>query len=173
VLLGVITAMPAYRSSIAMLTQFALWRLRRGDPGWLLAMMADDVRFRFLGDHSWAADFHSKAEVRAWLDRYVSVRLKLHALDIAVSGPPWDTLVCIRFIDSAKDERGNVIYRNEGVLFDRVSWGRIREHISYEDTQRTVAFDARLGIAPTHREAGAAPPPGAQRAAVEGHPGPA
>ena len=40
-----------------------------------------------------------------------------------------------------------VIYENEGVLFDRLRWGRIREHISYEDTQRTVEFDRRLGVA--------------------------
>jgi hypothetical protein len=37
-----------------------------------------------------------------------------------------------------------VIYRNEGVLFDRVVCGRIREHVPYEDTQRTVAFDHTL-----------------------------
>jgi hypothetical protein len=41
-----------------------------------------------------------------------------------------------------------VIYENEGVLFDRLRWGRIREHISYEDTQRTLDFDRKLGLAP-------------------------
>jgi hypothetical protein len=61
-----------------------------------------------------------------------------------VSGPPWNTLVCTRFTDQAADGRGSVIYRNEGVLFDRIAWGRIREHVSYEDTQRTVAFDHRM-----------------------------
>jgi hypothetical protein len=65
-----------------------------------------------------------------------------------VSGPPWNTLICTRFTDRARDERGEVIYENEGVLFDRLAWGRIREHVSYEDTQRTIEFDRRLGIAP-------------------------
>lgn len=50
-----------------------------------------------------------------------------------------------RFTDRATDEDGTLIYENEGVLFDRVIWGRIREHVSYEDTQRTVEFDRRLG----------------------------
>ena len=40
-----------------------------------------------------------------------------------------------------------MIYENEGVLFERVVWGRIREHISYEDTQRTQEFDVTLGVA--------------------------
>jgi hypothetical protein len=39
-----------------------------------------------------------------------------------------------------------VIYENEGVLFDRLRWGRVCEHISYEDTQRTFEFDRRLGL---------------------------
>ena len=56
-------------------------------------------------------------------------------------------MICTRFTDRATDERGEVIYENEGVLFDRLRWGRIREHISYEDTQRTIEFDRRLGLA--------------------------
>jgi ketosteroid isomerase-like protein len=133
-----------YRWTIQRLTRWALMRLRRGDARWLLALMTDDVHFRFLGQHSWAADFRSKAQVREWLDRYLRAGLHLDPLEIVVSGPPWNTLVCTRFTDQAADGRGSVIYRNEGVLFDRIAWGRIREHVSYEDTQRTVAFDHRM-----------------------------
>ena len=134
-----------YRWILQKVTRMALARLRCGDPRLLLALTADDVHFRFLGQHSWAADFHSKAQVRAWLQRYVRVGLQLEPLEVVVSGPPWNTVVCTRFIDCAKDRNGAVIYQNEGVLFDRVVWGRIREHVSYEDTQRTVEFDERLG----------------------------
>jgi hypothetical protein len=140
----VLGAVGLYRWSIELVTRFALCRLKRGNARWILALMTDDVHFRFLGEHSWSADFHSKSEVKAWLDRYVEVGLQLEPLDVVVSGPPWKTVVCIQFVDSATDGFGNVIYSNEGVLVDRVSWGRIREHISYEDTQRTAAFDARL-----------------------------
>jgi hypothetical protein len=107
--------------------------------------MSGDVHFRFLGQHSWAADYHSKAEVRNWLRRYLDARLELEPHEVVVSGPPWNTIVCTRFTDRATDEHGTVIYENEGVLFDRVIWGRIREHVSYEDTQRTVEFDRLLG----------------------------
>jgi ketosteroid isomerase-like protein len=136
-----------YRWTVRMLTRFTLAQLRRGDPRLLLALMADDVRFRFLGEHSWAADFQSKDNVHGWLERYVRARLRLQPREIVVSGPPWNTVICTRFTDRATDEDGQVIYENEGVLFDRLVWGRIREHISYEDTQRTVEFDRRLGIA--------------------------
>ncbi len=135
-----------YRGVIQRLTRFALGRLRRGDPRVLLRLMSDDVHFRFLGQHSWAADCHSKAEVRNWLRRYVHARLELVPNEVLVSGPPWRTVICTRFTDRATDEQGNVIYENEGVLFDRVVWGRIREHISYEDTQRTAEFDRRLSL---------------------------
>jgi ketosteroid isomerase-like protein len=134
-----------YHWSVRKLTRWLLARLRQGDPRWLLAAMSDDIHFRFLGEHSWAADFRSKAQVHAWLARYVRVGLQLQPDEVVVSGPPWNTVVCTRFTDMATDSDGSVIYRNEGILLDRVAWGRIREHISYEDTQRTAAFDERLG----------------------------
>jgi ketosteroid isomerase-like protein len=129
------------------LTRLLLARLRSGDPRLLLALMTDDVHFRFLGRHSWAADFRSKAQVREWFDRYIRIGLKLDPHDVVVSGPPWNTVICTRFTDAATDPSGEVIYENEGILFDRLVWGRIREHISYEDTQQTEAFDRRLAEA--------------------------
>ena len=132
---------------VKQVTRFALARLRRGDPRLFLAFAADDLRFRFLGHHSWAADYRSKDEVRAWLERYRRARLKLEPHEIVVSGPPWNTVICTRFTDHATDESGAVIYENEGVLFDRLRWGRICEHISYEDTQRTLEFDRVLRLA--------------------------
>jgi|SRR5437763_9826827 ketosteroid isomerase-like protein len=136
-----------YRWVVQKMTRFALERLRRGDPRPLLALTAADVHFRFLGRHSWAADYRSKAQMRDWLDRYRRARLELHPHEVVVSGPPWNTVICTRFTDRATDEHGEVIYENEGILFDRLRWGRIREHISYEDTQRTIEFDRRMGLA--------------------------
>jgi ketosteroid isomerase-like protein len=133
-----------YRWIMKRVTRVLLARLRQGDSRWLLAALAEDVHFRFHGQHSWAADFHAKGQVRAWLERYVRVGLQLEPHEIVVTGPPWHTVICTRFTDRATGPRGEVIYRNEGVLFDRVVWGRIREHISYEDTQRTLEFDETL-----------------------------
>ena len=118
--------------------------LRAGRVRWFVALLADDVHFRFPGDHSWAADYRGKELVRRWLERYVAVGLQLHPHEIVVSGPPWNTVICTRFTDSARAPNGEVVYRNEGVLFDRLVWGRIKQHVSYEDTQKTAAFDAHL-----------------------------
>ncbi len=135
-----------YRWAVRKLTGYVLRRLRDGDAGLLLRLVADDVHFRFLGQHSWAADYHSKQQVRVWLERYLQTGLRLEPQEIVVSGPPWNTRVCTLFADRA-ERGGEVIYENEGVLFERVVWGRIREHISYEDTQRTQEFDVTLGVA--------------------------
>lgn len=66
-----------YRWTIQKLTRLALGRLRAGDARLLLALAADDVHFRFLGRHSWAADFRSKAQMREWLGRYRRAGLEL------------------------------------------------------------------------------------------------
>jgi|SRR5947209_13380414 len=146
-----------YRWLVERFTRWLLARLRRGDARLLLALMAKDVHFRFLGNHSWAADFRSRDQTRRWLERYVAVGLQLEPQDIVVSGPPWNTRICTRFTDLAKDTSGTVIYRNEGVLFDRMVWGRIREHISYEDTQRTAEFDEKLEDIEVSERAGRVP----------------
>jgi ketosteroid isomerase-like protein len=121
-----------------------LAELRAGRSRWLVALLAEDVHFRFPGDHSWAADFRGKAQARQWLARYQRAGLRLHPREVVVSGPPWRMTVCTWFTDHATGDDGEVVYRNEGVLVDRLVWGRIREHVSFEDTQRTAAFDDHL-----------------------------
>jgi hypothetical protein len=51
------------------LTRESRARLRRGNPRWLLASIAEDMRFRFLGEHSRTADFHSKEQRLARLHK--------------------------------------------------------------------------------------------------------
>jgi ketosteroid isomerase-like protein len=48
-------------------------RLRAGDYGALLRLDADDVRFRFPGDSSWATDLQGKEQLERWLRRFVDV----------------------------------------------------------------------------------------------------
>jgi hypothetical protein len=60
--------------------------LRAGRTRWLFVLLADDVHFRFLGDQSWPADFHSKVEAKRWLDRFVQVGLQLHPQEMS---DPW------------------------------------------------------------------------------------
>jgi ketosteroid isomerase-like protein len=133
-----------YRFVVGIVVRSLFAQLRAGRPQWFLALAADDIRFRFPGDHSWAADLHGKEQVREWLQRYVDVGLKLHPHEVVVSGPPWRMTVCTWFTDCAAGPGGEVVYRNEGVLVDRIVWGRVKEHVSFEDTQATARFDDYL-----------------------------
>jgi hypothetical protein len=118
--------------------------LREGRSRWFRMALAPDVHFRFPGDHSWAADYRTRAEVEDWLERYVRTGLRLYPQESVVTGPPWRTTVCTWFLDSARGPDGELVYENEGVLVDTLRWGRVKEHISFEDTQKTAAFDDYL-----------------------------
>jgi ketosteroid isomerase-like protein len=133
-----------YRWLVRRALEWMLADLRRGRTRVFVKLLADDVRFRFPGDHSWAADHHGKEAVARWLERYVRTGLRLYPREIVVSGPPWNMTVCTWFVDEARGHDGETVYRNEGVLVDRLVRGRIKEHVSFEDTQKTAEFDAYL-----------------------------
>lgn len=120
-------------------------RLNEGDPGPLLAGYADDVHFVFPGESSFAADIRSKAELEAWLRRFIDVGLQLELEDIIVSGwLPWDLAVCVRLTDRARDASGEVVYENRGVIFGKIVWGKIKSYEVFLDTQKVAAFDDYL-----------------------------
>lgn len=130
----------------------AVDRLNAGDVGPLLDSYADDVRFVFPGRHSWAADFRGKEELEPWLQRFVSAGLTFEPQEIVVSGPPWNTTVCVRFTDHATGPDGEVVYSNRGVIFGKAAWGKVKLYEVYEDTQKVAEFDEYLAS----REASAA-----------------
>ncbi|ADB54077.1 nuclear transport factor 2 family protein [Conexibacter woesei] len=132
----------AYPRAIAVALQHNLARLRAGDPGPLLRFYADDVRFSFPGDSSWSGELTSKAELRAWLERFVRIGLQLHADEIAISGGPWRTTFCIRCSDQLRDDDDTIVYENRAVIWGTMRWGRVRAYEVYEDTQRSAALDA-------------------------------
>lgn len=133
-----------YRWLVRKALVWVLGQLRAGRPRPLFLLLAPDIHFRFPGEHSWAADFHGREEAKRWLQRYVRVGLQLHPQEIVVGGPPWRMTIFTRFTDHAADPDGTIVYRNEGVLVDTLVWGRIKRHVSYEDTQKTLAFDHYL-----------------------------
>ena len=132
-----------YGAAVRLLLRWVLARLRAGDPRPVLALFADDALHRFPGDSSWAGE-RGKGEFAAWLRRYVAVGLQLHPYDILVDGPPWRTRVAFTFEDSARSPAGEVVYRNRGVIYGRLRWGRIQYLESFEDTQKTAEFDDYL-----------------------------
>jgi ketosteroid isomerase-like protein len=116
-------------------------RLNAGDPEPLLRLDHRDVRFRFPGDSSWAADLRGKDELRRWLQRFAASGVQIFADEVVVRGWPWSTTLAIRGTDHLITPDGERVYANRYVIWGRVRWGLLREYEVYEDTQASKALD--------------------------------
>ncbi|HWE90363.1 MAG TPA: nuclear transport factor 2 family protein [Pseudonocardiaceae bacterium] len=140
--LGVVPAL--YEAVLRVVLRVALRRLKAGDPELVLRLMSGDVRFRFPGHSSWAADVRGRDEVARWLRRFVDIGMRLDVDDIIVSGPPWANRVCVRFTDYCNDETGKLIYLNRGTIVARVRWGRVVRYEIFVDTEKVTDLDNYL-----------------------------
>jgi ketosteroid isomerase-like protein len=123
--------------------------LNAGDAGPTLRMEAEDIRFRFPGTSSWAADVRGRDQVATWLERMVAADVKHHCDEVMVSGPPWHMTVAMRGRDWADDAAGNRVYANRYVIWGTLAWGRLRDYEVYEDTEKTLEFDRYLQQTPS------------------------
>ncbi|HEX3795625.1 MAG TPA: nuclear transport factor 2 family protein [Acidimicrobiales bacterium] len=121
-----------------------LEHLNAGDYRPLLRMDADDIRFRFPGDNSWATELVGKEALGRWLQRFVDTGLQISADQVIVQGPLWKMTVCVRGIDYLKAPNGEKVYENRYVLWGTMVWGRLRAYEAYEDTQASRALDDYL-----------------------------
>jgi|SRR5215204_1756892 len=145
VLATALGALPSlYAWTVRSMLHRNLRRLRAGEVGPLLGAYADDVRFVFPGRSSWAADLRGKDEVERWVRRFVRVGLQLEPHEILVAGPPWDTSVCLRFMDEATAPDGTIVYSNRGTIFAKIAWGKVTYYEVNEDTQKVAEFDEWL-----------------------------
>jgi hypothetical protein len=110
----------------------------------LLSTYADDVHFSFYGNNSWAGEYHGKDQVRPWIERFYRVGLNLTVHEILVSGPPWNTTVCLYLTDDLRDAEGNVVYANRGVIYGKGAWGKMKRYEVFEDTEKVAEFDKYL-----------------------------
>lgn len=124
-------------------------RLRAGDYRPALRLDAHDIRFRFPGDSSWAAEIEGKDELERWLDRFVRVGIEIFPDEVIVKGPPWKMTLCVRGTDHLKDSEGETVYENRYVIWGRMAWGLLREYEVYEDTQKSAELDEYLA---THQK---------------------
>ena len=131
---------------IAALLRRNMKRIRAGDYRPTLRLDARDVHLRFPGDSSWSGDFHGKAEVERWLQRFVKVGLQIFADEIVVKGPPWNMTLCIRGTDYLDTPAGERVYENRYVIWGRVVWGLLKDYEVYEDTQKSKALDEYLTV---------------------------
>jgi ketosteroid isomerase-like protein len=118
-------------------------RLRQGDYRPLLRLDARDIRFRFPGSSSFAAEIESRADLERWLARFVALGLQIYPDEVIAQGPPWRTTLCVRGTDHLDTADGRV-YENRYVIWGRMSWGLLREYEVYEDTEATLALDRHL-----------------------------
>jgi ketosteroid isomerase-like protein len=118
--------------------------LRGGDHGPLLALYADDVRFTFPGESSFAPGAGNKSELEAWLARFVEIGLQIYPDEVVLKGFPWRQSICVRGHIHLDDEADGRVYSNRYVIWGRIAWGKMREYEVYEDTEETRRLDEWL-----------------------------
>jgi ketosteroid isomerase-like protein len=115
----------------------ATWRrIVAGDLEAAGGMADADMTFRFVGDTALGADLRGKDAFLAWF-RSAAERLPgltFRVDDVLVGGWPWNTRVAVRLAISAPLPDGTT-YRNEGVQWLRLRWGRMVDDWVLEDTK--------------------------------------
>ena len=143
--MGALAAHAAYGAAARAVLRRTVARLMDGDPAPLLALYHPDVVMTFPGEHSWGATYRGKAEVEAFLRRFLDAGLRGELGTIWIGGPPWATRIALEFDDHAHDpDTGARIYENRAVLVLRTRFGRVVREEVYEDTQKVAAFDRAL-----------------------------
>jgi len=145
-----------YKATVRWMIRRSIRALNAGDYGPALAVFTDDATLTFPGDNSWSRQFREprpgrdaypshrgRAEIEAFLRRYVEHGIQMEVDDILVNGPPWKTRVAVRVVDWIPTDGGPDAYANRAVLMARVRWGKIHDQEDYEDCERVAAFDHR------------------------------
>ena len=124
-----------YRMIVASRARATWRRIATGEIEAAAEMADADMRFRFVGDTALGADLRGKDAFLAW---FLAVSEHLPGLtfqvqDILVGGWPWNTRAAVRLAISAPLPDGTT-YRNEGVQWLRLRWGRMIDDWVLEDT---------------------------------------
>jgi ketosteroid isomerase-like protein len=106
--------------------------------------------FHFHGDHALGGEARGAAAIRAVFERMYRLFPDLHVepVTVLVNGWPWDTRIASRLAVRGRLPDGSM-YRNEGMQFARIRWGRVVEDHLYEDTdvlQRALRVIADHGV---------------------------
>jgi uncharacterized protein (TIGR02246 family) len=137
-------APPLYRAGVRAFFRRKMRCLNDGDTGPLASAYADDVRFVFPGQSSWAGDYRGREAVTEFLERFVETGLQIEPEEILVEGPPWNTRFALRYHDSYTAPDGEVVYENRGQFFGRIAWGKLKYYELHEDTEKVAEFDLWL-----------------------------
>jgi ketosteroid isomerase-like protein len=118
--------------------------IREGDIGPTVTLYAEDVRFSFPGDNSFAPGAGNKQELEQWLGRFVEIGLQIYPDEVILKGFPWRQAICVRGHIHLDDPEEGRVYDNRYVLWGRIAWGKLREYEVYEDTEETGRLDEYL-----------------------------
>lgn len=119
-------------------------RASAGDIAPTLRMDAEDVRFRFPGDSSWATELEGKDDLERWLQRFADTGLQISPDEVVLKGFPWKQTICIRGTDHLDAPDGRRVYENRYVNLGTPPWGLLRDYEVYEDTQKSKKLDEYL-----------------------------
>jgi ketosteroid isomerase-like protein len=144
-----------YKAAVRMLIRRNIREFNEGRYRPAVAMFAPDAELNFPGGNTGARQHRpsqawpsripnpsGKAEIEAFLRRYVDNHIHMQVEDILVDGPTWNTRAAVRVHRWLTGPDGNDLYSNRAVLMVRTAWGKIRSQEDYEDTERVSAFDA-------------------------------
>ena len=125
----------------------ALRRLEKqlggGEVDKLMAAYGDGAVMVFPGDNSWGGEYRGKAAIRAWAERFVATKPTFVLGDAAVAGPPWNMRIFFTFTDRIVAPDG-FEYRNAGMEYVRMRFGKIVEHRVHLDTEKVTELDEHL-----------------------------
>jgi hypothetical protein len=119
-------------------------RLSEGDPRPTARMYAEDVRFSFPGDNSWAGEIQGKRDLTRWLARFAAVGIQIRPEEVVLKGWPWRQTLCVRGITHLDAPAGGRVYENRFVIWGHLVWGRMRAYEVYEDSEKAKALDHYL-----------------------------
>jgi ketosteroid isomerase-like protein len=124
-----------YRLIVASKARATWRRIAAGELEAASDMAHNNLHFRFVGETLLGADLRGKDAFLAWF-RQAAERmpgLTFGVDDVLVGGWPWNTRVAVRLAISAPLPDGTT-YRNQGVQWLRLRWGRMVDDWVLEDT---------------------------------------
>jgi ketosteroid isomerase-like protein len=148
-----------YRATVRFFARRTFAHLSAGRIDRFIKVFRRDSVFCFAGDHALGGEIRGVQAIRAVAERMTRLfpGFEVEPVAMIVNGWPWNTVVATRLVVRATFPDGSP-YRNEGMQFLRLRWGKVVEDRVYEDTALLQAALARLealGVA----EAAAGPVP--------------
>jgi len=120
----------------------------QGDAGPVLEGLAPHFEHFFLGDHALGGARVSLGKTRAWYERLYRLLpdISFDVRRIRISGPPWNTLVTVDWIETNSATDGVRTF-TPGAHIAKLVWGKLTYIGIYPDTVGLVSTLERLARA--------------------------